>query len=389
MGLFDKLKNKSKEEVVETKEEVKEKEDSITEDANYMLSSVKEKDIQEVSLSFDINKLIEINDSFKEYYGVFSKDKKTDNSLYQINGFVGANELVDFFSDPKNKSKAKKLKQLGFNPATIMMTAVLSEIEKDVTEIKEISKKILTFLESESEAKIESSIKALNSLVSEYKYNWDDEQFINVNYNQVKNIKKEANDKIIQYQKLIQANLNKNSLLMINKTINDNQNELEKNFSYYRLALYVYSFSTFMDVMLLENFKEPFLKEKIDELNGLNDEYNSLYQKALDYVSKSANKSIEGNVLSITGEAGKALGGLLKKVDSIKEKKVDSWFNEKGDSLKNISQDMKDKFKDKFTELSDSHIKVFIDKIQMMSKMCNNTKNIYFDKEKIYLEMVK
>lgn len=389
MGLFDKLKNKSKEEVVETKEEVKEKEDSITEDANYMLSSVKEKDIQEVSLSFDINKLIEINDSFKEYYGVFSKDKKTDNSLYQINGFVGANELVDFFSDPKNKSKAKKLKQLGFNPATIMMTAVLSEIEKDVTEIKEISKKILTFLESESEAKIESSIKALNSLVSEYKYNWDDEQFINVNYNQVKNIKKEANDKIIQYQKLIQANLSKNSLLMINKTINDNQNELEKNFSYYRLALYVYSFSTFMDVMLLENFKEPFLKEKIDELNGLNDEYNSLYQKALDYVSKSANKSIEGNVLSITGEAGKALGGLLKKVDSIKEKKVDSWFNEKGDSLKNISQDMKDKFKDKFTELSDSHIKVFIDKIQMMSKMCNNTKNIYFDKEKIYLEMVK
>ena len=389
MGLFDKLKNKSKEEVVETKEEVKEKEDSITEDANYMLSSVKEKDIQEVSLSFDINKLIEINDSFKEYYGVFSKDKKTDNSLYQINGFVGANELVDFFSDPKNKSKAKKLKQLGFNPATIMMTAVLSEIEKDVTEIKEISKKILTFLESESEAKIESSIKALNSLVSEYKYNWDDEQFINVNYNQVKNIKKEANDKIIQYQKLIQANLSKNSLLMINKTINDNQNELEKNFSYYRLALYVYSFSTFMDVMLLENFKEPFLKEKIDELNGLNDEYNSLYQKALDYVSKSANKSIEGNVLSITGEAGKALGGLLKKVDSIKEKKVDSWFNEKGDSLKNISQDMKDKFKDKFTELSDSHIKVFIDKIQMMSKMCNNTKNIDFDKEKIYLEMVK
>ena len=389
MGLFDKLKNKSKEEVVETKEEVKEKEDSITEDANYMLSSVKEKDIQEVSLSFDINKLIEINDSFKEYYGVFSKDKKTDNSLYQINGFVGANELVDFFSDPKNKSKAKKLKQLGFNPATIMMTAVLSEIEKDVTEIKEISKEILTFLESESEAKIESSIKALNSLVSEYKYNWDDEQFINVNYNQVKNIKKEANDKIIQYQKLIQANLSKNSLLMINKTINDNQNELEKNFSYYRLALYVYSFSTFMDVMLLENFKDPFLKEKTDELNGLNDEYNSLYQKALDYVSKSANKSIEGNVLSITGEAGKALGGLLKKVDSIKEKKVDSWFNEKGDSLKNISQDMKDKFKDKFTELSDSHIKVFIDKIQMMSKMCNNTKNIYFDKEKIYLEMVK
>lgn len=396
MGLFDvftkRKEENTKEEntkMEEIKDDSKEKE-SIIKDANYMLSNVKGTDIKKNSLSVYISDLININDSFSEYYNAFSgSKKKNDNTLYQITGLKGAQEIVDFFNDPNNKDKVKNLKKLGFNPATIMMTIALCEIEKDVNEIKEISKKILTFLESESEAKIESSVKILNTLVNEYKYNWDDEQFININYNQVKNIKKEANDKIIQYQKLINANLGKNSLIMTNKVIGDKQNELEKNFYYYRLSLYVYSYSTFMEIMLLENFKKDFLKSKVDELENLSVEYNDIYTKAFDYVSKSANKSIQGNVLSITGEAGKVLGGLLEKVETIKEKKVDTWFNEKGDSLKNIGEDMKEKFKDKFGELSNPNIKIFIDKIEYINNICNNTKNIYFDREKIYLEMVK
>ena len=388
MGLFDVFTKDKKNTKIEELKESNEENESIIKDANYMLSNVKEKDIENNSLSIYLSDLININDSFKEYQNAFSSGKN-NNTLYQISGLKGAQEIVDFFNDPNNKDKVKNLKKLGFNPATIMMTISLCEIEKDVNEIKEISKKILTFLESESEAKIESSVKILNRLVNEYKYNWDDEQFIKINYNQVKNIKKEASDKIIQYQKLVNADLGKNSIIMTNKNIDDKQNELEKNFSYYRLSLYVYSYSTFMEIMLLENFKKDFLKSKVDELENLCIEYKDIYKKAFDYVSKSANKSIQGNVLSITGEAGKAIGGLLEKVETIKAKKVDTWFNEKGDNLKNIGQDMKEKFKDKFGELSNPNIKVFVDKIEFINNICNNTKNIYFDKEKVYLEMVK
>lgn len=42
-----------------------------------------------------------------------------------------------------------------FNPATMMMAAALYSIEKDLAEISEAQKKILTFLEVESESQIE------------------------------------------------------------------------------------------------------------------------------------------------------------------------------------------------------------------------------------------
>lgn len=384
MGLLNILKKEDK-----TIEEVKEDNDSIILESNYMLSNIKEKDIENSSISVYLDNLVNINDSFTKYKTAFTNNKGKKDNLLQIKEFTGASDIIDFFSDPNNKSKVKNLKKLGFNPATIMMTIALSEIEKDVNEIKEISKNILSFLESESEAKIESSVKILNELVNEYKYNWDDEKFININYNQVRNIKKEASDKIIQYQKIIKQSLSKKGIIMTNKNISDNQNELEKNFSYYRLSLYVYCFATFMEIMLLENFKKDYLMSKKEELTKLNEEYTDNYQKALDYISNIADKSIQGNVLSITGNAGKTIGGLLEKVDSIKQKNVDAWFDEKGNSLKNKGQGMKDKFKTKFEEMSSSHIDIFINKIDLICDMYNNTKNIYFDKEKIYLEMVK
>lgn len=50
---------------------------------------------------------------------------------------------------------------------------------------------------------------------------------------------------------------------------------------------------------------------------------------------------------------------------------------------------MKDNISSKFEEMKDSNINIFTDKIDSISKIYNDTKDIYFDKEKIYLQMVK
>ena len=176
---------------------------------------------------------------------------------------------------------------------------------------------------------------------------------------------------------------------MTNKIIDLNQNQLENDFSYYRLSLYIYSFATFMEVMLLENFQKEYLMAKKDELFLLCEEYNNKYQKAFDFVKKVANKSLQGNVLSSIGNAGKTIGNLTEKVQIIKENNIDEWFNKTGDNLKNMGQDMKDKFSSKFEQMSNTNIEIFMDKIEIISKIYNNTDNIYFDKEKIYLQMVK
>ena len=370
------------------KEEV---ETSIIEQSDYMLTSLSPKEIEENSYSVFLNDLINLNGDFKEFANLFKQadKKKNPNGLYQMNGFINGNEVIKFFKDPKNKKQIKELKKMGFNPATIMITLTLYDIEKDINDVKEISMSILSFLEDDKQAEIEADVNTLNRIITEYKYNWQDEQYVNNSHMQVMDIKRTAMKNIGFYQKQISEDLKKSGFVMTNKTINTNQGELEGKISYYRLSLYVYSFASFLEIMLLENFQSDYLQTKKEELTNLSDAYVKNYNEAYDFIKKEAGKSLEGNLLSGIGIAGKTIGNLAEKVQVIKEKKIDEWFNKNGEELKNKSQDMKNSFTRKFEEMGNPNIKIFIDKIEKLDSIYNKTKNIYFDNEKIYLEMMK
>lgn len=362
---------------------------SILEDASYTLSTIKKSELEENSFTFDLENLAKINDELKEFASIFQKKDNKGENLYQINNLKDPKAIISFFNDPKNKNNIKHLNKMGFNPATIMIAISLSEIEKEIIEIKSICNNILSFLENDKESEIEADVKTLIRVITEYKYNWQDEQYINNNHKIVMDIKRTGMKNINFYQKQIYENMKKKNIFMTNKTINYNQNELEKNFSYYRLSLYVYSFATFLEIMLLENFQKEYLLSKREEIETLSNEYINNYQEALKYVKKEANKSIQGNLLSGIGSAGKAIGDLSEKIQVIKNKKIDTWFNKNSDNIKNISQNMKNNFSLKFEEMNNPNTKIFIDKIKFINDIYNNVKNIYFDNKKLYLEIMK
>ena len=160
--------------------------------------------------------------------------------------------------------------------------------------------------------------------------------------------------------------------------------ELQKKLNYYRLSLYIYSFSTFIEILLLGNYKSEYLLSKQKELDELDQDYSNAYHKTLEYIKKNANKSLEGNVLSGLGSAGKAIGNLAEKA---KMKNVDNWLNEKGNNLKQTGQNIKEDYYEKLESMKESHSKPFIHQIGQMDCIYNKTKEIYFDHENIYLEM--
>ena len=383
MGIIDLFKKEKKEEVTQKEFE------TIKDESSYLLVDANKEKIESNSFSFSLNDLTTMGGQFKEFAGLFQNANSKNHGLYKISNFKNPTEIFAFFNDPKNKKAIKELKKMGFNPATILITITLFELEKEIVAIKEISDKILSFLENEKTSEIEADIETLNRLINEYKYNWQDEQYVKNNHKQVMEIERSSSANIRLYLKEIRSDLEKSSLIMTNKTINNNLNELEKHFIYYRLSLYVFGFATFMDVMLLENFERDYLNVKKEEIEAYNNEYMSTYQEALKYVHNSADKSVQGNIISGIGSAGKAIGNLAEKVKMAKDKNIDTWFSEGADNLKNISKDMKDKFSLRFEDMKDSKVERFVNKIELISKMYNDTKDIYFDKEKIYLEMVK
>lgn len=407
MSIFDKLKKKNK--IVEQNEnQIINEEDnkenySLVEMNNYMLSNVRKETLNNNTYSLSLSKLSEISpitvSTANNIKTIMEQNQKTSGNLYRITN-LGKNDSLKAMRDGKTfwgsikksdgSSTMAKLKEVNTNnimaldPTVMMMSVALAGIEQELGEIKELSKKIFSFLEHEKESEIESDLEILNKSINDFRFNLEDEKYLINNHKQVMDIRRTANKNMLFYKKEIKDALFKDKLFITNNSMNSIIEEIQKQFRYYRLSLYIYSFSTFMEILLLGNYKNEYLLNKKKELDELDNEYSEVFNNALEYVKKNANKSLEGNVLSGLGSAGKAIGNLAEKV---KIKNVDNWLNEKGDNLKQSGQNIKDDFITKFDDIKESKSRPFINQIEKVDCIYNKTKEIYFDKENIYLEM--
>lgn len=408
MSMFDKFKKKNEivkqeENQIIVNEECNKENFNLIEMNNYMLSDVRKETLSNNTYSLSLSKLSKISpitvSTTNNIKTIMEQNPKTSGNLYRITN-LEKNDSLKAMRDGKTfwgsikksdgSSTMAKLKEVNPNnimaldPTVMMMSVALAGIEQELGEIKELSEKIYSFLEHEKESEIESDLEILNRSINDFRFNLEDEKYLINNHKQVMDIKRTANKNMLFYKKEINDDLSKDKLFTTYNSMNSIIEDIQKKFEYYRLSLYIYSFSTFMEILLLGNYRSDYLLNKKNELDELDNEYSETFNNALKYVKKNANKSLEGNVLSGLGSVGKAIGNLAEKV---KIKNVNSWLNEKGDNLKQSGQKIKNDFATKFDDMKESKSRSFINQIEKVNCIYNKTKEIYFDKENIYLEM--
>ncbi len=272
-----------------------------------------------------------------------------------------------------------------FNPATMMMAAALYSIEKDMKEIEETQKKILTFLEVENESQIEADVESLLEIVTNYKYNWDNELSVASSHKLVMDIQNRARKNMIAYQKKVTDTISSKQLIVAQSKVNAALSDLEKKFKYYRLSLYTFSLASLMEIMLSGNFKEEYIVKIKDEIHKLSDTYRTQFEKGSLYLEKLGNAGVEANVVKGVGTAGKAVGKLIGSIPLVKEGSVDEFLQDKGVHLRENAIGMEKKAVEAFAVVGNPGTRVFIEKMEDMIQIYNHTSQICFDREKIYL----
>ncbi len=89
------------------------------------------------------------------------------------------------------------------NPATMMMAVALFSIEKELGEISDMAKQIISFLQIEKEAEIEADVETLQGIITKYKHNWDNERYVASNHKMVCDIQRTARKNMIAFQKQV------------------------------------------------------------------------------------------------------------------------------------------------------------------------------------------
>ncbi|MGN0246437.1 MAG: hypothetical protein ACI4DK_10785 [Lachnospiraceae bacterium] len=274
---------------------------------------------------------------------------------------------------------------VAISPATMMMAVALYSIEKEIGQIAETGKQILSFLEIEKESEVEADVETLIGIMSKYKLSWDKELFVSSNYKLVLDIQRTARKNITAFQKKVSEYIKKKQGMTVQGKVKSTLAELIKQFKYYRLSLYIFSLASLLEIMLGGNFAEEYITGIKEEIKTLSESYRNLFEECSVWLEKMGATAVDATVVKYIGVAGKAVGKLIGSIPLVKEGLVDEFLQDKGERLQHSASEMEMKAVKEFAVIANPGTSVFEDKMDDIVRIFNRTSQICFDEEKIYL----
>ncbi|MGN1156275.1 MAG: hypothetical protein ACI4TK_08875 [Agathobacter sp.] len=281
------------------------------------------------------------------------------------------------------------LNPLVCNPTTIFMAAALAGIDQKLGIIQETQQEMLDFLIQKEKSDLEGDLKFLNDILNNYKFNWNSEKYISANYIKVLDIRQSAEKKIDFYRKHIISQAGKNSLLHSDQSVQKQVKKVGDDLKSYQLALYIYSFSYFLEIMLQENFDAGYLSNISQRLEDYALQYRELYTECYDRLDAQLKSSVQSRLSRGVSSAGKATGEYIASLPLISKSPIDEALVSSSERIAVHGKAKASKTMSPILDKQSSYIRPFIENINTINTLYNHPINMFFDEENIYLESAK
>lgn len=279
---------------------------------------------------------------------------------------------------------------LPYDPTLMVLAVAMHEINQRFDEIKEIGLEILNFLEQDKEAQMRSDLSYLQDVLLNYPHNCNNEKFKTNQHIKVLDIKKDAQDKIELYHSRIEQKKDKQlGPIHAFRNVNDQHKSIQKEFKNYQLALYVYAFATFLDVMLLENFESDYVDNMIDGIKQRARSYNKLYEACFARIESQARSALENQVIGGVGTAIKAVGKTIAKIPIVSMSPVDETLIAAGGNLLEYRKRQSRKTATQLEAVQDNMVYPFVENLHTVKRLYNKPLDILFDQNYLYVKSIQ
>lgn len=308
------------------------------------------------------------------------KDVVVDNLSNYAEEKLGISAPVIY--NIKEKISVKNIAKVELTASSVIAFAMFVVVMKKLDTIIAYEKAIIDFLETDKLTKLKANLLALNAVVRDYPYNYDNEKFLNNREMQVIDIKREAEHNLIFYKEMLER-----VIMSEDNTINIDAEKLvdsiKKKIEYYRLALYIYSYSCFLDTILLENYNKKYIDSILDDINKYVSEYDSLYESSSKKIKKYTTNSVKSAFLKGVSATSNFIGGLLGKTKAQEKSKQ---LIDKSKSLDEKREKSIEDVSLKFEDYKKSGIEDIIENFNLFKRLNNEDTEVIISKNMVYIK---
>lgn len=279
-----------------------------------------------------------------------------------------------------------RITALPCDPTMLFMATTLMNIEKKLDTIQETQEEILEFLEEKERATLQGNLNVLGDVISNFKYNWDNETYKANKHILVQHIKKEAEASIALYRDQIVKRLKKRPTFHSDQAVKNTLEKLESRFKDYQLALYLYSYATFLEVMLLSNFSKGYLDSVEQRISEYALQYRTLYTDCYNLMEDYSKSSVQAGMLNGLAIAGKFMGETIAKVPVISKFQLDENLIEAGRRMDKHSSKRATMTLEGLAQTRMSVTLPFVENIRAINDLYNKPVTYLFDSRNMYVQ---
>lgn len=278
-----------------------------------------------------------------------------------------------------------QLNPLLCDPTTLLAAATLANIDKKLDAIQEVQQEMLDFLAQKEKSALKADLNFLMDIQNNYKYNWNSEKYKAANHAKVLDIRREAARQIDFYQEQIKKQLGKKALL---HSDHDVQKMLEKvlgEFKEYQLALYIYGFAYFLEVVLQENYEKAYLSAIAKRIDEMAFQYREFYSLAYSQIENLSKSSLQAHLFGGLSAINKGAGTAIAKIPGINKSQIDETLIEAGERIGAYKNRRVQTTMQQLLERQSSCVRPFIDNINAVNRLYNEPVTLIFNHDTLYL----
>lgn len=267
----------------------------------------------------------------------------------------------------------------------LFAAAALARVNEKLDAIQETQEEMFEFLRREKLSKQEGDPNTLTDVMNNFKFNWDNETYRNNKYVLVQSIARRAQENIVFYRNEVMSSFEKKRLIALGKDTKAKAGKMTASMQDYQLALYLHSFASFLEVMLLGNFNAECLDSVASKVKNLTLEYRKLYTQCYNVLEAATKSSLEAGVLSGIASVGKALGKAVEKIPIGEKTQIDESLIGASEALANKRNELSAKQTGLLISAKENVTLPFSDGVDRISYLYNQEFELLMDSEAMYL----
>ena len=273
---------------------------------------------------------------------------------------------------------------LSFDPAALLADIQLAEINAKLDRLQETQDKMFQYLQQKDKGEVRGNLEALESISNDCRYNWDNETFRQGKYVEVSNIRRESAQRIEQLRSQIEGNMKHVEGPHLRKRARAQLDDAVANLKEYQLALYIYSYAYFLEVMLGGNYRPDFLESVEEDIHGHSVRYLELYTACYDIVERLSETSVDS--LALKGLSGAETGlGQVIRATPLGATPIDEALIGAGQDTRSADERHTSKLLGSLREFKNIETDQFIEGIDLMDELCNTSTVMVVDSESLYV----